>query len=93
MEAWGIIMIAFTLFGMLALWIGCEQMDERPSAASTAVLDESAPEVGEPEEGSLRFRPGRLAREGSAGWYRWYSQPMRVERSGSYHVTRKSACG
>lgn len=35
MEAWGIAMAAFSLFGMLALWVACENMEDQPTATSS----------------------------------------------------------
>ncbi len=35
MQAWGIAMAAFSLFGMLALWVACEKMEDQSTTASS----------------------------------------------------------
>ncbi len=35
MQAWGIAMAVFSLFGMLALWVACENMEDQSTTASS----------------------------------------------------------
>jgi hypothetical protein len=35
MKAWGIAMAAFSLFGMLALWVACDHLEDQPTATSS----------------------------------------------------------